>query len=61
MRNRKLVSLVMLAVAIVLGSGMALADNLNLGGHYNSRDQIMGGYLGAGTAYEGGGSIGTLP
>ena len=27
---------VTLALAIVLGSGMALADNLNLGANYNS-------------------------
>ncbi len=58
MRNRKLVSLVTLAVAVVLGSGMALADNLNLGGSYNSGINITGGYLGTGTASEGGGSIG---
>ena len=58
MRNRKLVTLVMLAVAIVLGSGMALADNLNLGGNYNGGINITGGYLGTGTASEGGGSIG---
>ena len=58
MRNRKLVSLVTLAVAIVLGSGMALADNLNLGGNYNGGINITGGYLGTGTPSEGGGSIG---
>ena len=58
MRNRNLVTLVTVAVAIVLGSGMALADDLNLGGNYNSGIIITGGYLGTGTATEGGGSIG---
>ncbi len=47
MRNRNLVTLVTLALAIVLGSGMALASDLNLGGPYNSGIQITGGYLGA--------------
>ena len=58
MRNRNLVTLVTVALAIVLGSGMALADNLNLGGNYNGGIIITGGYLGTGTASEGGGSIG---
>jgi hypothetical protein len=55
MRNRKLVSLVTLAVAIVLGSGMALADNLNLGGNYNGGINISGDGL---DGSYGGGSIG---
>jgi hypothetical protein len=58
MRNRKLVTLVTVALAIVLGSGMALADDLNLGGSYNGGIIITGGYLHSGTASEGGGSIG---
>jgi len=48
----------MLALAIVFGSGMALADDLSLGGSYNGGINITGGYLGAGNASEGGGSIG---
>jgi hypothetical protein len=43
---------------VVLGSGMALADDLSLGGSYNGGIIITGGYLGTGTASEGGGSIG---
>ena len=58
MRNRNLVTLLTVALAIVLGSGMALADDLNLGGNYNGGIIITGGYLGGGTATEGGGSIG---
>jgi len=49
---------VTVAVAIVFGSGMALADNLNLGGNYNGGIIITGGYLGGGTDNVGGGSIG---
>src|SRR5271157_2932378 len=58
MRNRNLATLAMIGVAIVLGSGMALADDLNLGGSFNSGIIITGGYLGGNTATEGGGSIG---
>jgi len=40
MRNRNLVTLVTVALAIVLGSGMALADNLNITGNFNGGIQI---------------------
>jgi hypothetical protein len=44
MRNRNLVTLVTLALAIVvLGSGMALADDLNITGSYNPGIVITGG------------------
>ena len=58
MRNRKLVTLVTVAVAIVLGSSMALADDLNLGGSYSYPIYLTGGFIGTGTATEGGGPIG---
>ena len=58
MRNRNLLTLLTVALAVVLGSGVALADDLMLGGSYNGGIIITGGYLGAGTASEGGGSIG---
>lgn len=52
MRNRNLVTLVTLALAIVvLGSGMALADDLNVGGNFNMIPLSSGD--------EGGGSITT--
>ncbi len=53
MLNRKLVTLAMIAVAIVLGSGMALADDLNITGGFNGGIQISGdglsGTYGGGT------------
>jgi len=58
MPNRTLVSLLALVLAVVLGSGVALADDLMLGGSYNGGIIITGGYLGVGTSTEGGGSIG---
>jgi hypothetical protein len=58
MPKRKAVAILTVALAIVLGSGVALADQLVLGGNYNSGISITGGYLGTGTASEGGGPIG---
>ena len=55
MRNRSLVTLATIAVAIVLGSGMALADtnaDLNITGGYNPGIVITGG--GVGGTYGGG-------
>ena len=49
MRKRNLVTLVTVALAIVLGSGMALADDLYVGGNYNNIPLTTGN--------EGGGSI----
>ena len=51
MRNRKLITLMTLAMAIVLGSGIALADDLYVGGSYNWVPLTTGTY--------GGGSINT--
>ena len=58
MLKSKAIAILTVALIVVLGSSMALADNLNLGGNYNGGINITGGYLGAGTASEGGGSIG---